>query len=58
MIDFLTEIIINGDDFETLLGDLYAPTCSALICGLSFIAFGGCVSAFCSLIRGIFGGVE
>lgn len=56
MLDWLDDVIINGADFASLLGDMYEPTCSAIIVGLVLISFAAACSIFVRLISYLFGG--
>lgn len=58
MFDFIENILFTADtaaEMQELLGDLYQPTCSALIVCVSSITLAGCISLFRTLICGIFG---
>ena len=58
MFDFIENILFTADtaaEMQELLGDLYQPTCSALIICVSSITLAGCISLFRTLICGIFG---
>lgn len=55
MIDFINAIL-QEDDFETLLGDLYAPTVSAIVVSWCILSFGALCQAFICLVTGLFKG--
>lgn len=55
MADFI-QSLIDCTDFETLLGDMYQPTCAAIVASWCILSFGALCSAFTSLIRGLFRG--
>ena len=58
MFDFIENILFSADtvaEMQEILGDMYAPTCSALIVSISSIMLAGCISLFRALICGIFG---
>lgn len=58
MFDFIENILFSADtvtEMQEILGDMYAPTCSALIVSVSSITLAGCISLFRTLICGIFG---
>ena len=55
MIDFIN-MIIDCDDFETLLGDMYQPTIACLVVSWGLLSFGALCEAFIMLVKSIFRG--
>lgn len=53
MVEFF-ETLIETDDFETLLGDLYQPVCAGLVFTWGVVAFAGVVSMFNAILAAIF----
>ena len=58
MFDFIENVLFSAEtasEMQDILGDMYEPTCSALIVCVSSITLAGCISLFKALICGIFG---
>lgn len=57
MFEIITEIIMNvSTDFEELLGDLYQPTISGMMLITLSLLLSGCISAFNTVLSGLFRG--
>ena len=58
MFDFIENVLFAADtvvEMQSMLGDMYEPTCSALIVCVTSITLAGCISLFKTLICSIFG---
>ena len=53
MIDFIT-MLLECDDFEILLGDLYQPVCAGLVFVWGSSLLCGVISLFNLIVSGIF----
>jgi hypothetical protein len=53
MTDFL-QMLIDCDDFETLLGDMYQPACACIVISWAILSFGAVCQIFSTLVTGLF----